>query len=94
MAKFNQKNNKMDLLDPKDIGSAPKRAKSAKSVTVKEATNVRLDGFYGLLMIPVTVSIGYNVFLVLTGTDSKINQIIAIPSLLFIAYVFVRKMWK
>lgn len=83
-----------DLLDPKDIGTAPKRASKPKAVVTSNATVIRLDGFYGLLMIPVLVSMGYNVFLVLTGTDSRVNQIIAIPTLLFIAFVFVRKMWK
>jgi hypothetical protein len=82
-----------DLLDPKDIGTAPKRASKPKAVNTNQ-TVIRLDGFYGLLMIPVLVSMGYNVFLVLTGTDSPINQIIAVPTLLFIAYVFIRKMWK
>ena len=82
-----------DLLDPKEIGTL-KRPKTKQVITETKATVIRLDGFYGLLMIPVLVSIGYNVFLVLTGTDSRINQIIAVPALLFIAYVFVRKMWK
>ena len=85
----NKKNE--DLLDPKDIGTA-KRAKTAKVTT--NTTSIRLDGFYGLLMIPVMVSMGYNVFLVLTGTDSRVNQILAVPTLAFIAYVFIRKMWK
>lgn len=83
-----------DLLDPKDIGTATRPSVAKKKVSETKATNVRLDGLYGLLMIPVLVSIGYNVFLVLTGTDSQINQIIAVPSLVFIAYVFIRKMWK
>ena len=87
-----RKNNNKDLLDPKDIGTA-KRAKTPKAVNTN-VTVIRLDGFYGLLMIPVLVSMGYNVFLVLTGTDSQLNQIVAIPTLLFIAYVFIRKMWK
>lgn len=83
-----------DLLDPKEIGSTSRPATAKKKVTTKETTSIRLDGFYGLLMIPVLVSMGYNVFLVLTGTDSQINQIIAVPTLVFIAYVFIRKMWK
>lgn len=85
------RNNKDDLLDPKDIGTA-KRAVTKKVNT--NITVIRLDGLFGLLMIPVLVSIGYNIFLVLTGTDSLINQIIAAPGLLFIAVVFVLKMWK
>jgi hypothetical protein len=87
----NKKN--QDLLDPKDIGTA-KRAKSAKPVNTNNKTVIRLDGFYGLLMIPVLVSMGYNTFLVLTGTNSQLNQILAVPTLSFIAYVFIRKMWK
>lgn len=83
-----------DLLDPKEIGMTTRPATAKKKVIEKDATVIRLDGFYGLLMIPVLVSMGYNVFLVLTGTDSRINQIIAVPTLVFIAYVFVRKMWK
>ena len=83
-----------DLLDPKDIGTTSRPTVAKKKVTEKETTVIRLDSFYGLLMIPVLVSMGYNVFLVLTGTDSRVNQIIAIPTLLFIAYVFIRKMWK
>lgn len=83
-----------DLLDPKDIGTATRPTTAKKKVIEKESTVIRLDSFYGLLMIPVLVSMGYNVFLVLTGTDSRVNQILAIPTLLFITYVFVRKMWK
>ena len=83
-----------DLLDPKDIGTGSRPAQAKKKAITKETTSIRLDGFYGLLMIPVLVSMGYNVFLVLTGTDSQVNQIIAIPTLVFIAYVFIRKMWK
>lgn len=88
-----RKNKNEDLLDPKDLGTT-KRAKTSKAVNTNSNTVIRLDGFYGLLMIPVLVSIGYNVFLVLTGTNSQINQILAVPALLFVAYVFVRKMVK
>lgn len=88
-----RKNNEQDLLDPKDIGTA-KRAKTPKTVNTTKHTVVRLDGIWGILMIPVLISIAYNVFLVLTGTDGDLNRIMAAPAVLFIGYVFVAKMAK
>lgn len=89
-----RKNNNEDLLDPKDIGTLKRPKTAKKQDTTSNVTVIRLDGWYGLIMTPVLISIGYNVFLVLTGTDSRINQIMAVPALVLIAYVFIRKMWK
>lgn len=88
----NKKNE--DLLDPKDIGSTSRPKSQSKKVKESKPTYIRIDGIYGLLMIPVIASIAYNVFLVLTGTQSQFNQIMAVPAVAFVALLFVIKFWK
>jgi hypothetical protein len=82
-----------DLLDPKDIGMTT-RPKSQKKSNESKPTYIRIDGVYGILMIPVIASIAYNVFLVLTGTQSQFNQIMAIPAVAFVGLLFIIKFWK
>lgn len=55
---------------------------------------IPVHGIGGVLLFVVCISVGYNVFLVLTGTEGLLNQIMAAPSVLFIVAFLLYKAWK
>lgn len=55
---------------------------------------IPVHGVAGVLLFVVCISIAYNVFLVLTGTEGLLNQIMAAPSVLFIVAFLLYKAWK
>lgn len=55
---------------------------------------IPVHGVPGVLLFVVCISMGYNVFLVVTGTDGLLNQIMAAPSVLFIGAFLLYKAWK
>ena len=55
---------------------------------------IPVHGVPGVLLFVVCISIGYNAFLVLTGTEGLTNQIMAAPSVLFIVAFLLYKAWK
>lgn len=59
-----------------------------------QKSSIPTSGIAGILLMIVCVSIGYNVFLVLAGTEGVVNQIMAIPSVLFIFVFLALKAWK
>lgn len=72
--------------------------KTTKKSTEEKAkivtTGIPVHGVGGVLLFVVCISIGYNVFLVLTGTDGLLNQVMAVPSVLFIGAFLLYKAWK
>lgn len=55
---------------------------------------IPVNGVMGVLLFVVCISIGYNVYLVLTGTTGLFNQVMAAPAVLFIIGFLVYKAWK
>lgn len=72
-----------------------KTQKTTKTPKAKNVYNgIPVHGVPGILLFVVCISIGYNVFLVLTGTEGLLNQIMAAPSILFILAFLLYKAWK
>lgn len=55
---------------------------------------IPVNGAFGIGLLIVCISMGYNVFLVLTGTNGLTNQIMALPSIVFILGFLLIKAWK
>lgn len=70
--------------------------KVPEAITSQDKINrgIPVQGVAGVLLFVVCISIGYNVFLVLTGTEGLLNQIMAAPSILFIVAFLLYKAWK
>lgn len=62
--------------------------------STEAAPAIPVNGVWGVLLFVVCISIGYNVYLVLTGTDGLFNQIMAVPAVVFIIGFLVYKAWK
>lgn len=69
--------------------AAPKKA-----VKKNSRVGIPVHGVAGILLFIVCISIGYNAFLVLTGTKGLTNQIMAAPSVLFVVVFLAYKAWK
>lgn len=65
-----------------------------KVSTTNESPAIPVNGVWGVLLFVVCISIGYNVYLVLTGTSGLFNQVMAAPAVLFIIGFLVYKAWK
>lgn len=75
-----------------------KSNKTPKTSTQENSTQsvpaIPVNGIWGVLLFVVCISIGYNTFLVLTGTDGLLNQIMSAPGVLFIIGFMLYKAWK
>lgn len=73
------------------------KTKETPKVSKKKSnkgTGIPVNGVWGIVLFIVCISAGYNVFLVLTGTDGLTNQIMAAPTVLAILSFLLLKAWK
>lgn len=70
------------------------KTSTEEKVVKTVAAGIPVHGVGGVLLFVVCISIGYNVFLVLTGTEGLLNQVMAAPSILFIVAFLLYKAWK
>lgn len=75
-----------------------KQDKKAKAVQPEAVTKVRtgipVHGVGGILLATVCASMAFNIFLIVQGTDSRLNELMQIPQVLFILAFGLYKAWK
>lgn len=82
-----------DLLDPSEIGTAPKRKE--KKATDSTQPAIPVTGLFGLGLFLVAISIGYANYMVYFGTEFSVaNVALLTPSTLFVAALSVYKFIK